>query len=144
MNLWENTARLEAIARKMTQDLDLIQDLRQEMSIYLWLNKDAGHTDSYMLQGAMNCAKHKVLRNGKSIDSPKRKNMSGPALTGYYIEGPINAKIDLDRLEKNLTGTDAKIFSLLRNGFQNNEIAQALHVSAPYISKRKKMLVNYL
>lgn len=53
--------RLVGVARKLTHDLHLQQDLLQEMRIKIW-QAETGHTDSYYLEMGLNAGKRYLER----------------------------------------------------------------------------------
>ena len=67
---------LMAIAKKLTRDEDLQQDLYQEMSIHLWQVKCQypDKSEAWYLKGCRNCTID-YLKYGKSIDSKQRPDV---------------------------------------------------------------------
>ena len=53
--------RLYGVAKKLTKDIHLQQDLFQEMRTKIWLSEN-GHTDSYYLEMGLNAGKRYMER----------------------------------------------------------------------------------
>lgn len=53
--------RLHGVARKLTKDIHLQQDLLQEMRMKIWRD-DGDHTDSYYLEMGLNAGKRYMER----------------------------------------------------------------------------------
>lgn len=53
--------RLSGVARRLTKDIHLQQDIMQEMRIKIW-KSETGHTDSYYLEMGLNAGKRYMER----------------------------------------------------------------------------------
>ena len=146
MSFLKKDPKLWAIARSLTVDLDVQEDLYQEMTIRLWQIQEEhpGTKESWYYQ---NCYHYAIdyLRRGKSVDSKLRDGVSLMELSEEIVDGrnmelEIVVKMFVDRLTEQLNKNQIIILHYLTGGYKEEEIGKILGISQQAVSKQKKVI----
>lgn len=131
---------IHAMAKRLTSDVELRNDLAQEMRIRLWkaLLESTSHTDSYLRQACVRSARD-YIKSGRSVDSRKRRS----TVVTYDDQAPVaddRAAIEtiefVQRLRDDLIGRARDVADLLGRGRAPVQIAAGFGVSRQAIGHR--------
>ena len=145
-----------------TADASLRDDLMQEALIHLWLTETQrpGQTRSWYLQSCR-FHLHHYLRNGRSVDSNKRREGRMVMATdaedgegfpeqvdsGNSVITSVSARELLDLLSKHLEPLERAVLKCLAEGLGMREIARELKMSHTMVIRHRRKiaaLVNKL
>ena len=132
---------LQGLARQLTADPDLRQDVLQEMRLALWLaaTQQPGQTSAWYLQHCRHRAID-ALRRGKSLDSkarPGSTRLHGTALPSAPPDtAPQQAELRdlLERLAQRCTAQQRHVLSGRAAGLSQHEIGQRTRLSQQAVS----------
>ena len=153
--LTQLSSTVVSIARKLTRDKALQEDLVQEMRLHLYeqWQKTPDHTHSWYAQ---QCYYHALdyLKKGKSIDSKRREDMERHALwperpdgtleplpmVQHDFEAELIHREFLKHLVRKLTEKQQKIVDYLLQGYAEHEIGAMEGVSQQAINQQWKRI----
>jgi RNA polymerase sigma factor (sigma-70 family) len=148
--------RLESIARKLTTDLHLQEDLLQEMILHLHQQWQE-NPDRTLSWYAQSCHFHasKYLNAGRSIDSKARADMEAipfwqeapdggleplPIPSKDAIEEEVAVGDLLEKIRHALMAKQARVLDFLVAGYTEKEIGMIEGVSREAIHQQKKRI----
>lgn len=147
---------INGIARTLTRDPNLYDDLAQEGAISFWLSlvNDSGQTVSWHL---CRCRSHMrdYLRCGRSLDSVKRRFLriqaEGPADDNeeealYLEEDTVRRDVmfldTFNEISRRLHPCEREMLTLIAQELRASEIARTLNLSRTAICKRMKKIAE--
>jgi RNA polymerase sigma factor (sigma-70 family) len=152
--------KLKAIAIRLNGKYTVFDhdDLYQEALVYLWQEWQKGEicdkTDSFILQGCFYFLKNYIRKAYKKIDSSsvslnESLNEANEVLEDVLsldnmdrVFEPIEERLLVEDVERNLNKREKEILSLLLEGFTTREIGKRFGISHVMVVKIKKRIRN--
>ncbi len=150
---------LAGMARRMTSNAALRQDLLQEALVHLWLTQSRrpGQTRSWYLQSCRFHLQH-YLASGRSIDSAKRRasqehftdnpedgeGFLDEADSGNSVLTWVSAREIMSLLAQHLSPAEKAVLDHLAEGLGPREIGRALKISHTLVIRHRRRIAGLL
>ena len=147
---------LGSMIQRMTPNVALRDDLRQEAMLHMWLTETRrpGQTQSWYLQSCRFHLQH-YLRSGKSIDSARHwRNQSQlddcdddegpnePRDSGDSVVTTVSAREIVSLLKPRLSIPEQAVLDCLAEGLQPREIGRKLKLSHTMVIRHRQKIAS--